>query len=191
MTDAELEAIEAACLAATPGPWTREEPGVRGPWPHESAEVDGPWLGYTGDFKVPDATFIAGARSWVPALVEEVRRLRADLRELYDARSAREKQYEEDVEETNRLLDAAGMHIGSSDLSTLVGILIKDADNGRTATASARVEGRLAGLHEAAEALKEINFQSGVWGTAMTDRMLEHVKQVCIEAIEARARGQG
>ncbi|GAC1479204.1 MAG: hypothetical protein NVS1B16_10110 [Pseudarthrobacter sp.] len=48
--------------------------------------------------------------------------------------------YQENVDETNRALDAAGLHVGSSDLATLVHQLIRDADNGRVREKKARAE---------------------------------------------------
>jgi hypothetical protein len=73
MTDAELEAIEKACAEATPGPWHSTPLGTfEGPmW----KMTDSRWH-LTSN---ADAEFIASARSWVPALVEEVKRLRRKL----------------------------------------------------------------------------------------------------------------
>jgi hypothetical protein len=81
MTNEELNAIEARAKAATEGPW-RTRPtehgdcaGIwHGDWEHDSiVQTD------SGVYPpmMPDAEFIAHARSDVPALVEEVRRLRA------------------------------------------------------------------------------------------------------------------
>ena len=78
-TALDLDAIEARANAATSGPWEveaaavvcdryeDERPGVCGPH-----DVDWPLL-------AEDAEFIAHARTDVPALVAEVRRLRAAL----------------------------------------------------------------------------------------------------------------
>lgn len=82
MTDAELDAIEKRAGAATLGPWRIRRPD------HDSPEgptlVEGPYFlrahvespDFAHDTR-PDAEFIAAARSDVPALVAEVRRLRA------------------------------------------------------------------------------------------------------------------
>lgn len=83
MTEDELKAIEARAEAATPGPWeTGEEvsyPGrCAGIWPQGDT-----WNIVTTDCGVygpelVDAVFIAHARTDVPALIAEVRRLRAE-----------------------------------------------------------------------------------------------------------------
>ena len=80
MTD--LDRIEALCAAATPGPWTavKDPDGAftiesdfyaavcwREPWPENAAKC------------IADAMLIASARTDLPALVAEVRRLRAAL----------------------------------------------------------------------------------------------------------------
>lgn len=72
MDETTLAAIEARAAAATPEPWTlkRAEESDRQVWV-SGAEVILDW----GD---PDAAFIAAARSDVPALVAEVRRLTAE-----------------------------------------------------------------------------------------------------------------
>lgn len=88
----------------------------------------------------------------IPALVIEVRRLREERAEILEARDERLERYEEDVAATNAALDAAGLHVGSSDLSTLVAQLIGDADNGREAYRGARS----AALEEAAEVAAEL-----------------------------------
>jgi hypothetical protein len=80
MTDAELDAIEARCRAATSGPW-----GFRPLVAIESAarEVVGiDWITEdTADLALrdEDGAFIAAARTDVPALVAEVRRLREQV----------------------------------------------------------------------------------------------------------------
>lgn len=77
----DLDAIEARAEAATPGPWrveATEHPGevtVR-----DGAGRDLIWgldLGECGFEKRVDADFIAHAREDVPAMAEEIRRLRA------------------------------------------------------------------------------------------------------------------
>jgi hypothetical protein len=74
----DLDEIERACKEATPGPWRNGQAGdenvfVAGPSGRWVAEVEGDMPGHC----LPDAAFIANARQWVPALVTEVRRLRA------------------------------------------------------------------------------------------------------------------
>ena len=79
MTDAELAAIEARCRAATPGPWMFA-PLVNVDSP--SGEVVGiDWTTCdTADLLLRDAdgAFIAHARTDVPDLCAEVRRLTAE-----------------------------------------------------------------------------------------------------------------
>lgn len=121
MTEAELEAMEKACAEATPGPW-EWDPGER-PDELRAPAADAERLSILnteGWHKRPelmkrleevdvcaiittdsgnygpceaDRRFIANARQWVPALVEEVRRLRASLKlagrlQDYDAMQA-------------------------------------------------------------------------------------------------------
>ena len=75
MTDElDLDAIEARAEVATPGPWTIKRGGVRSSEWLLDPDLDG-W-GHI-DFEA-DAEFIAAARSDVPALVAEVRRLQAE-----------------------------------------------------------------------------------------------------------------
>ena len=84
MTEQELQAIEERASKATPGAWIANEShydiAVFAPHPSESgntliAEIDG---GISEDSK-RDADFIAHARTDVPALIAEVRSLRAKL----------------------------------------------------------------------------------------------------------------
>jgi hypothetical protein len=84
MTDrVDLEAIEARAASATRGPWTQRhrDIGVEGPnylqtlaWTARLADE-----GTVGVRSVADAEFIAHARTDVPALVAEVRALRARI----------------------------------------------------------------------------------------------------------------
>jgi hypothetical protein len=87
VTNEELEAIEARANAATPGPWYVVYEGSSD-WEvltDALRDADGNSL----EFRIssshrhrapdcPDAAFIAKAREDVPALIAEVRRLRAD-----------------------------------------------------------------------------------------------------------------
>lgn len=88
----DLDAIQARADAATPGPWTVEEgagaEGLRdGWWEYErracNVETDLEFVTTDGDgmgaSSRADAEFIAHARTDVPALIAEVRRLRDEL----------------------------------------------------------------------------------------------------------------
>ena len=84
--DLDLDEIRRATEAATEGPWgtNPDDDGyavhdVRCPSDAMRAQVYG-----EPHRAAADATFIAGARSWVPALVAEVERLRAALAYLFD-----------------------------------------------------------------------------------------------------------
>lgn len=87
MTNEELNAIAARADAATPGPWRceREITEEVGPWQIRTdvPELDDPMLPLalagTCDDDTGDAVFIAAARTDVPALVEEVRKLRKEV----------------------------------------------------------------------------------------------------------------
>lgn len=94
MTDAELAELERLCEVATPGPWEWEagmftgaagrpynlQVRVASPWgegelhPHVLLKTVNGW-----EPKDSDAAFIAAARTAVPALIAEVRRLRDAL----------------------------------------------------------------------------------------------------------------
>ena len=91
----DLDAIEARFEHVTDGPWTTGEDGLVWP-PHTGDPVSGSiWL--------PDARFIAAARTDVPALVAEVRRLRAELQLATDQRDAHKAM----ADELRRDLDEA------------------------------------------------------------------------------------
>jgi hypothetical protein len=75
LREEQLQEIEARAAAATPGPWrTRDQ---RGSNLEQVESVSGWHVG--DDFSPQDAAFIAAAREAVPALVAEVRLLRAQL----------------------------------------------------------------------------------------------------------------
>ena len=98
MTDDELQAIEARASAATPGPWRSDDQVVGwmgGTQPGVAVRnqdgnvrdavamvVDMRAAEISGSLRpIEDAAFIAAARMDVPALVAEVRRLRALIAE--------------------------------------------------------------------------------------------------------------
>jgi hypothetical protein len=74
VTEDDLQAIEARANAAMPGPWhlaiTRDDDPDR-------ANIEAGPIDVADDAQNDDAVFIASARTDVPALVAEVRRLRA------------------------------------------------------------------------------------------------------------------
>jgi hypothetical protein len=81
MTDEELQAIEARANAATTGPWEVDQKDCtvlrapNGPPADQSLMGDAQYYPWTPD-RIEDWQFIASARTDVPALVAEVRRLR-------------------------------------------------------------------------------------------------------------------
>lgn len=97
MTEEQLAAIEAQADAATPAPWV---PVIGGSLQYPSHEiwseksralsgdkgVIGPWCNYDCDHSIAaraeDVLFMASARSNVPALVAEARRLRALMKRV-------------------------------------------------------------------------------------------------------------
>lgn len=91
MTDAELAAIEARLKAATPGPWTRDGVAARGEWVVVLANGERVATMYEMAEPNSDARngdLIAHAPTDLAALVEEVRRLKAEndkLSALYSA----------------------------------------------------------------------------------------------------------
>ena len=87
LSEEELAAIEAREKTATPGPWTWDYDKIRGtelksgdegvlwstmPW-HDTTDIDG---------CAGDEAFIAAARSDVPRLLSEVRRLRQKIADM-------------------------------------------------------------------------------------------------------------
>lgn len=78
-----IDELEALASAATPGPWEAGEPNNWGDdddIPQSGVMVNGTpitWDDHSGDvFNPADAEFIAAARTAVPELIAEVRRLR-------------------------------------------------------------------------------------------------------------------
>jgi hypothetical protein len=81
MNDIELSAIEERCNKATPGPWTYiPDWGDVVSCAEESMchIADIPTL----DDRPDDMEFIANARADIPALIAEIRRLRAEIDKL-------------------------------------------------------------------------------------------------------------
>jgi hypothetical protein len=87
MTDDELKAIEARANAATPGPWHLAITGDDDP---DRANIEAGAIDVCDNPTNDDATFIAHARTDVPALVAEVRRLRRHSEALYELLSLRD-----------------------------------------------------------------------------------------------------
>ena len=82
MTGEELEAIRQACKNATEGPWLACEDG------DDTCAVldrDRGTFAYLSDEWLADAEFIAGCRQWVPALLDEIERLRGLAVAVVDA----------------------------------------------------------------------------------------------------------
>lgn len=89
MTNEELDALQALCDGATPGPWRTEDVGEP---PKRRWVVDAKYRCVAGGTaggigpRAFDADFIAAARTALPALIAEVRRLtdeNAFLRKAY------------------------------------------------------------------------------------------------------------
>jgi hypothetical protein len=94
MTEDDLQAIEARANAATPGPWATGAGKVEGGQvrelviaPNDDVIVAIAYGGFGNpvDRTTQDRTFIASARTDVPKLVAEVRRLREALVDAWDA----------------------------------------------------------------------------------------------------------
>lgn len=78
MTESELQAIEARAEAATEGPWHSEDGLV-------DMGMDKPTIDLIREDNCrANADFIAAARTDIPALVAEVRRLREELKISHD-----------------------------------------------------------------------------------------------------------
>lgn len=95
LSDEKLKEIEARAAAATPGPWAVGA-SYRADWDVVSkapGHVD--WrvaqAGHAGPGGMCDPAFIAAARTDVPELVAEVRKLRSALTELVDLKELKER----------------------------------------------------------------------------------------------------
>ena len=76
MTEAELKAIQARCEGATGGPWVSCVEGRDHTSGCDFIQTDGEDITLSGA-TVDDQDFIAAARQDIPALIEEIYRLRA------------------------------------------------------------------------------------------------------------------
>ena len=99
MTEEELNEIKARAEAATPGPWQALpyqdiDNGVFVDYWDITAGVDG--ICVAEKIKEPDAWFMSEARQDVPALVEEVERLRAAL-EKFAQKDSYDTEHDEEV----------------------------------------------------------------------------------------------
>ena len=97
----EVEVIDAAKLiewreltnAATPGKWTVKheydgEDGITYKWPQRIMAEGTPVVSFDDYVEEADAAFIAASREAIPALLDEVERLRAELARLAPAQDA-------------------------------------------------------------------------------------------------------
>jgi hypothetical protein len=82
----DVDAARARANAATPGPWVLSEPQGNWIWPH---------ICNTYASKRADAVFIAAARSDVPALADEVDRLRTENEQLQELNGQQARHIEE------------------------------------------------------------------------------------------------
>lgn len=84
VTDGQIEAWERLCEEASEGPWTRAADSNFDEEPHEGSIRCGPPGFYIAKMERDgpnpdvDAEFIAASRTAMPALLAEVRRLKAD-----------------------------------------------------------------------------------------------------------------
>lgn len=121
MSDQELEEIEKACAEATPGPWLVEHEGYGGP-EAVSCIASGCRAVFGGDggeiCNAADARFTTGARSWVPALVAEVRRLRAPR--ALQIGAEREVEREACAQLAEAMGDPVGQGLSGYDVATAI-----------------------------------------------------------------------
>ncbi len=85
MTDAELDALERLCEQAASLPWPIRHYGEYSYLPFGTCYPCDLWISVSGNNRKAAAEFIAASRTAVPALCQEVRRLRADLAEAEKA----------------------------------------------------------------------------------------------------------
>lgn len=122
MSPAEIAALRKLADAATPGPWAVEDERgevVTRHWQGETPVVCGPPRARGWDLDPEDAAFIAAARTAVPALLDEVERLRTALRCLhatvrgYECESFGHDVLEAAMEDALRVLGEAGKDGGT------------------------------------------------------------------------------
>jgi len=88
LMEEELKGIEARCNAATPGPWTNELRYIAGhiPGGRPNGEIimEARYWSGSENAGLPErnSAFVAAARTDVPRLLTELRRLREENREL-------------------------------------------------------------------------------------------------------------
>lgn len=85
MTDTELDEIDALADAATPGPW--QALGLMQPAPNYAVIGGGSIPTQVAVVTRENAAFIAAARTALPALIAEVRRLSREVEAIRDARN--------------------------------------------------------------------------------------------------------
>jgi hypothetical protein len=76
MTTNDLDAIRKLTAAADPGPWVAHDDGLV--W----TEAPIPGDPVSGSVELPNAEFIAAARTLVPALCDEIEQLRAEMERM-------------------------------------------------------------------------------------------------------------
>lgn len=106
-----MEEIRAACGAATPGPWAigGDDPGtIAVDAPHV-----GPFAWLDEETHCADAELMAQSREWLPALVDEVEQLRADLQIANERGDAWRQTVKEDTVELERLRAFANLTIAT------------------------------------------------------------------------------
>lgn len=174
-TDAELEAMEKRCEAATKGPWewfkNQVHPdGTVGVWGPDGDEICACWgnLAYSTE-PTDDADFIAHARSDVPALI-------AALREARKERDEAEARYVEQLERADAAVgdrDHRVAHVLTENRLLIEYCLsdggqLPDLDLSLTAAEVERVK-RLEKVAEAARALRDECYKDYSDGPTMRD----------------------
>jgi hypothetical protein len=84
MTTLDLDALEALCNAATPGAWVRSSLGFQVLTRNAERSVCELNATESVGSQIATADFIAASRAALPALIAEVRRLRAGLKRIVD-----------------------------------------------------------------------------------------------------------
>lgn len=80
MPDEELAAIKQRCEGTTPGPWTSYVEGRDHDSGSDFIMTDGDDIELIGGATTADQDFIAHARQDIPLLLDEIERLRSQLR---------------------------------------------------------------------------------------------------------------